>query len=220
VRRASEGATGGIRWIPRPAGGRGILAVWNDCAPGSEGQYEAWYRGEHLPERVGIPGFRGGWRYRAIDAEPEYFTFYETDTPEVLGALAAAGLFDLPALISVVSAGAVVGDSIGYGLGRWLGRQWLVRRRARLGFHRDRIEVVDAFFERHGGKAVLIGRFPPLAGRRPPAAGGVAGEKKLPGGRRREPAHRADVRQASSLRASRRRTGTLVPLYFSAGLAG
>ena len=66
------------------SGGRGILAVWNDCAPGSEGQYEAWYRGEHLPERVGIPGFRAGWRYRAIDAEPEYFTFYETDTPEVL----------------------------------------------------------------------------------------------------------------------------------------
>ncbi|HSL48946.1 MAG TPA: hypothetical protein VK878_07735 [Candidatus Deferrimicrobiaceae bacterium] len=66
------------------SGGRGILAVWNDCAPGSEGQYEAWYRGEHLQERVGIPGFRAGWRYRAIDAEPEYFTFYETDTPEVL----------------------------------------------------------------------------------------------------------------------------------------
>ena len=66
------------------SGGRGILAVWNDCAPGSEGQYEAWYRHEHLPERVGIPGFRGGWRYRAIEAEPEYFTFYETDTLEVL----------------------------------------------------------------------------------------------------------------------------------------
>jgi hypothetical protein len=68
----------------RSTGGRGILAVWNDCAPGAEEQYEAWYRGEHLPERVGIPGFRAGWRYRAIEAEPEYFTFYETDAPEVL----------------------------------------------------------------------------------------------------------------------------------------
>ena len=68
----------------KTSGRRGILAVWNDCAPGSEGQYEEWYRGEHLPERVGIPGFRAGWRYRAIDAELEYFTFYETDTPEVL----------------------------------------------------------------------------------------------------------------------------------------
>jgi membrane protein DedA with SNARE-associated domain len=77
----------------------------------------------------------------------------------VSGVLAAAGLFELPALISVVSAGAVVGDSIGYELGRRLGRPWLLRRGARLGFHRDRIEAVDAFFERHGGKAVLIGRF-------------------------------------------------------------
>jgi len=77
----------------------------------------------------------------------------------VSGMLAAAGLFDLPTLITVTSAGAVVGDSIGYELGRRLGRPWLLRRGARLGFHRDRIEAVDAFFDRHGGKAVLIGRF-------------------------------------------------------------
>ena len=30
------------------------------------------------------PGFRASWRYRAIEGEPEYFSFYETDTPEVL----------------------------------------------------------------------------------------------------------------------------------------
>jgi membrane protein DedA with SNARE-associated domain len=77
----------------------------------------------------------------------------------VSGVLAAAGLFELPALIGVVSAGAVVGDSIGYELGRRLGRPWLLRRGARVGFRRDRIAAVDAFFERHGGKAVLIGRF-------------------------------------------------------------
>ena len=63
---------------------RGILAIWNDRRPGTETEYEAWYRGEHLPERLSIPGFRAAWRYRAIEAEPEYFTFYETETPEVL----------------------------------------------------------------------------------------------------------------------------------------
>jgi membrane protein DedA with SNARE-associated domain len=75
------------------------------------------------------------------------------------GALASAGLFTLPTLIMVVSAGAVIGDTIGYELGRRLGRSWLVRRGKRLGFDRERLEAVDAFFERHGGKAVLIGRF-------------------------------------------------------------
>jgi len=63
---------------------RGILAVWNDCRAGSEVDYETWYRGEHLPERVSIPGFRAAWRFRAVEDGPEYFTFYETDTPEVL----------------------------------------------------------------------------------------------------------------------------------------
>jgi undecaprenyl-diphosphatase len=57
----------------------------------------------------------------------------------VSGVLASAGLFTLPTLIAVVSAGAVVGDSIGYELGRRLGRPWLLRRGSRLGFHRDRI---------------------------------------------------------------------------------
>ncbi len=63
---------------------RGILAIWNDRRPGTEAEYEAWYRREHLPERLSIPGFRASWRYRAIEGEPEYFTFYETATLEVL----------------------------------------------------------------------------------------------------------------------------------------
>jgi len=77
----------------------------------------------------------------------------------VSGALASAGLFTLPTLMIVASAGAVIGDSIGYELGRRFGRAWLVRRVKRPSFRRERLEAVDAFFERHGGKAVLIGRF-------------------------------------------------------------
>jgi hypothetical protein len=62
----------------------GILAIWNDCLPETEEEYEAWYMSQHLPERVGVPGFRIGRRYEALGAEPRYFTFYDTDTPEVL----------------------------------------------------------------------------------------------------------------------------------------
>ena len=63
---------------------KGILAIWNDCVPEAEKDYEDWYMGQHLPERVGVPGFRIGRRYEALAAEPRYFTFYDTDTPEVL----------------------------------------------------------------------------------------------------------------------------------------
>ena len=43
---------------------------------------------EHMPERVGIPGFRRGRRYRALDknTHPEFFTLYEVDAFEVLQA--------------------------------------------------------------------------------------------------------------------------------------
>jgi hypothetical protein len=61
----------------------GILALWNDCREGSEHEYEAWYRGEHLRERVGLPGFRFGRRYIAVaGTSPRYFTYYETETPD------------------------------------------------------------------------------------------------------------------------------------------
>jgi hypothetical protein len=63
----------------------GILAVWNDCRPGDEADYEAWYQGEHLRERVAVPGFVYARRFAAIeDISPRYFTYYETETPDVL----------------------------------------------------------------------------------------------------------------------------------------
>jgi hypothetical protein len=63
---------------------KGILAIWNDCLPEVESEYERWYMGQHFPERLGVPGFRIGRRYEAVSAEPRYFTFYDTESPEVL----------------------------------------------------------------------------------------------------------------------------------------
>ncbi len=63
----------------------GILAVWNDCDRTREAEYENWYRNEHLPERVGVPGFRFGRRYEAIGgASPRFFTYYELEAPSIL----------------------------------------------------------------------------------------------------------------------------------------
>lgn len=64
---------------------KGILAIWNDCTDEGRAEYEAWYRGEHLRERVGLPGFRFGRRYMSLDgSSPRYFTYYETDSVGVL----------------------------------------------------------------------------------------------------------------------------------------
>lgn len=63
----------------------GVLAIWNDCAPGQEALYEDWYRSEHLAERMAVPGFRSGRRFRRLGADgPDFFTYYETDKVETL----------------------------------------------------------------------------------------------------------------------------------------
>ena len=74
----------------------GILAIWNDCDAAVEAEYERWYVGEHLAERVGVPGFRFGRRYQAVRAEVRYFTFYETDAPLVLRGRAYLDRLDHP----------------------------------------------------------------------------------------------------------------------------
>jgi hypothetical protein len=62
----------------------GILAIWNDCEPGREAEFEEWYQAEHLAERLAVPGFLLGRRCEAVSGSPRYFGFYLTQTPEVL----------------------------------------------------------------------------------------------------------------------------------------
>jgi hypothetical protein len=58
--------------------GTGVLAIWNGIVPSAEDEFIAWHVREHIPERVGLPGFLRGRRYVAIDGKPKYFNFYET----------------------------------------------------------------------------------------------------------------------------------------------
>jgi hypothetical protein len=62
----------------------GILAIWNDCAPGREADFEEWYQHEHFHERIAVPGFLLGRRYEVISGSPRYFCFYLTRSAEVL----------------------------------------------------------------------------------------------------------------------------------------
>ncbi|WP_019142701.1 bifunctional DedA family/phosphatase PAP2 family protein [Noviherbaspirillum massiliense] len=77
----------------------------------------------------------------------------------VTGFLASQGVLDLDLAIWAVAVGAVIGDSIGYEMGRHFGRPALLRYGSRFGLNQARIDKADAFFKRHGGKSVLLGRF-------------------------------------------------------------
>jgi hypothetical protein len=74
----------------------GILAIWNDCSPGREAEFEEWYQHEHFHERIAVPGFLIGRRYEAIWGSPRYFCFYLTQSPDVLKSAAYLERLDNP----------------------------------------------------------------------------------------------------------------------------
>jgi len=65
--------------------GHALIAIWNGITEGGRAEFYAWHLTEHMPERVAIPGFLRGRRYRAIDpaTQPEFFTLYEVESFEV-----------------------------------------------------------------------------------------------------------------------------------------
>ena len=64
--------------------GQGVVAIWNGIRDEGRANFYEWHNREHMPERVGIPGFLAGRRWQAVEGSPEYFTLYETASPAVL----------------------------------------------------------------------------------------------------------------------------------------
>ena len=76
---------------------QGILAIFNDCRAGREAEFEAWFQGEHLLERLAVPGFLYGRRHAAISGSSGYFNFYVVVSPAVLTSQLYLERFDNPA---------------------------------------------------------------------------------------------------------------------------
>jgi membrane protein DedA with SNARE-associated domain len=82
------------------------------------------------------------------------------ETAIVLGGVVAAqGKVSLPVILLLAWAGSAAGDLASLALGRRLGRPFLHRHGPRFKLTAARIEQVERFYARHGGKAILIGRF-------------------------------------------------------------
>jgi membrane protein DedA with SNARE-associated domain/membrane-associated phospholipid phosphatase len=108
----------------------------------------------------------GGWAYGLAAAA----AFLETgafiglvlpgETVVVLaGAVAGQGATLIWLTILVVWIGAFAGDSTSFAIGRWLGRDFALRHGARLGITHERLDQVERYFERYGGRTIVIGRF-------------------------------------------------------------
>jgi membrane protein DedA with SNARE-associated domain len=108
----------------------------------------------------------GNWTYALVSvlAYLEAAAFVGLLVPGELtvvlgGAIARDGDISIVALFGLVWLAAVAGDTTGYFLGRRLGLEFLQRHGPRFHITAGVIERVEGIFDRHGGKAIILGRF-------------------------------------------------------------
>ncbi|WP_342471938.1 DedA family protein [Metasolibacillus sp. FSL H7-0170] len=78
------------------------------------------------------------------------------------GTLAALGAFNLPLLMTVFIAAAIIGDTVNYHIGKTVGLS--IPPNSFLGkvINKERMEAAQRFFNKHGGKTIVIARFMPF----------------------------------------------------------
>ncbi len=92
------------------------------------------------------------------------------------GVFAAQGKLNLYLLITVVIIAAVIGDNVGYSIGRRTGHR-IFRKKEGILFRHEHIERAEKFYEKHGGKTIIMARFIPVVRTFAPI---VAGVGKMP----------------------------------------
>jgi membrane-associated protein len=90
----------------------------------------------------------------------------------VAGTVAAAGDLNIHVLVLLLIAAAIAGDSLNYSIGRYLGPRVFRFEDSRF-FKRAYVDRTHAFFERHGGKAIIIARFVPIIRTYAPFVAGI-----------------------------------------------
>ena len=141
---------------------------------------------EELPDAktlIGdIAGGLGQWTYLLVGV----LAFLETgafvglvapgETVVIVGGvIAGQGEISLMLLIGIVWACAFLGDTTSFFIGRRLGRDFMLRHGPKLKITEERLEQVERFFDRHGGKTILIGRFVGLVRALAPFIAGSSG---------------------------------------------
>ena len=132
-----------------------------------------------------LAGTYGGWVYGILFL----IVFAETGlvvTPFLpgdsllfaAGAIAAIGTLDIRLLALLIAVAAIAGDAVNYAVGRFAGARIIEKSRAdpRWGRWINPAYIARAheFFERHGGKAIVLGRFVPIVRTFVPFVAGVA----------------------------------------------
>lgn len=92
------------------------------------------------------------------------------------GALAAIGLFNPWALFVVFVAAAMIGDNLNYWIGHMVGPKIFKQEKSRL-FSKKHLDSAHKFYQKHGGKTIVIARFIPIIRTFAPFVAGVGAMK-------------------------------------------
>ncbi|MEN3000354.1 MAG: DedA family protein [Armatimonadota bacterium] len=88
------------------------------------------------------------------------------------GALAGKGMLDIRTLYLTLLVAPLVGDNVNYWIGRLIGHRIVHSRRVRL-IRKEHIDKTHAFFEKYGGKTLIIARFVPIVRTMAPFVAGL-----------------------------------------------
>lgn len=89
------------------------------------------------------------------------------------GALCGAGFLDPLYIFLLLATAAIGGDNVNYWIGRWVGPAIFEREKLRL-INKKHLEKAHAFYEKHGGKTIVIARFVPIIRTFAPFVAGIA----------------------------------------------
>lgn len=92
------------------------------------------------------------------------------------GVLAALGVFDIKILILGCFIAAVAGDSVGYYIGHKYGKRLFNKEKSLL-FQKDHLLKAQRFYEKHGGKTIILARFMPVIRTFAPVVAGIGDMK-------------------------------------------
>jgi membrane-associated protein len=99
------------------------------------------------------------------------FTFFPGDTLLfVAGAFASTGVINIFWLFIILSIAAILGDNVNYSIGKYFGKEVFLRRHW---VNEENIDRTKSFFERHGGKTIILARFVPVIRSFAPFVAGV-----------------------------------------------
>ncbi|MBA3581360.1 MAG: DedA family protein [Gammaproteobacteria bacterium] len=89
-----------------------------------------------------------------------------------VGALAAEQLLDLNLTLILLCIAGITGNSLNYAIGRWLGPKVFHYERSRW-FNPQYLQRTHAFYEKHGGQAIVLARFIPIVRTFAPFVAGI-----------------------------------------------